>query len=332
MTQQVQLPVAPKAAPASGEAIAGQPEFFATLPGAGLPDDGGSLRGSGGHAWARAMLGFWREAGWPVRIAVMILAVLLFAALAGPWVVPHDPNAVELAARLQGPGLEHWLGTDHLGRDILARLAAGTRVSLGSVAITMTLILFLGIVIGGTAAYLGGRADQLIMRTADIFLTFPTLVLSLFMIGILGTGLVNVIIAIALSHWAWYARIVRGIVLSLVHRDYILAARMAGLSRMRIFIRHLLPATFAQLLVLATLDIGHIMLHVSGLSFLGLGVTAPTAEWGVMISDARQFVWTEPLLMFWPGLALFLSVMAFNLLGDAVRDRLDPDIRMEHGH
>ncbi len=152
------------------------------------------------------------------------------------------------------------------------------------------------------------------MRITDVFLTFPTLVLALFMVGMLGTGLVNLILAIALSHWAWYARIVRGIVMSLRHREFLLAARMSG-AVFRTFWEHLLPATFSQLVVLATLDVGHIMLHVSGLSFLGLGVTPPTAEWGVMINDARQFVWTAPMLILWPGLALFLSVMAFNILG-----------------
>jgi nickel transport system permease protein len=208
----------------------------------------------------------------------------------------------------------------------------GTRVSLGSVALCLLLILVAGIIVGGASGFIGGRTDQIIMRITDVFLTFPTLVLALFMVGMLGTGLVNVIIAIALSHWAWYARLVRGIVLSLKHRDFILASRLAGASRAQVFIKHLLPATLSQLLVLATLDIGHMMLHVSGLSFLGLGVTAPTPEWGVMISDARQYVWTEPLLVFWPGLALFFSVMAFNILGDAIRDKLDPHLCAEHGH
>ncbi|MCF3934085.1 nickel ABC transporter permease subunit NikC [Acuticoccus sp. M5D2P5] len=281
---------------------------------------------------AASVAGFWRDSGWAVRVGITVAVALVLVAVFAPAIAPYDPDAVNLTARLQGPSAAHWFGTDHLGRDILSRLIAGSRVSLGAVAITLSLILALGIVIGGTAGFIGGRTDQIIMRLTDIFLTFPTLVLALFMVGILGTGLVNVIIAIALSHWAWYARIVRGIVLSLTHRDYILAARMAGITRWRIFARHLLPATVAQLLVLATLDIGHIMLHVSGLSFLGLGVVPPTAEWGVMMSDARQFVWTEPLLMFWPGLALFVSVMAFNLVGDAVRDRLDPNVRMEHGH
>lgn len=271
-------------------------------------------------------------AKWSVRLACLIVLALVIAALAGPWIAPYGPDEIDLVRRLQSPSLAHWLGTDHLGRDILSRLIAGVQVSLGSVVLALALILTLGIVIGGTAGFLGGRADQIIMRFTDVFLTFPTLVLSLFMVGMLGTGLVNVILAIALSHWAWYARIVRGIVMSLRHRDFLLAARMSGAGPVRTFVDHLLPATISQLVVLTTLDIGHIMLHVSGLSFLGLGVTPPTAEWGVMISDARQFVWTAPMLILWPGLALFLSVMAFNILGDALRDRLDPHLKAEHGH
>lgn len=285
-----------------------------------------AIRRAGGLADA------WGDAGWSARASALIIAALVVVAVAGPLLSPCDPNAVDLARRLQAPGAAHWLGTDHLGRDMLSRLIAGARVSLGSVAVTMALILTLGIVIGGTAGFLGGRVDQAIMRLADIFLTFPTLVLALFMIGMLGTSLTNVILAIALSHWAWYARLVRGIVLSLKHRDFVLASRMAGASRIQTFASHLFPALLSQLLVLATLDIGHILLHVSAFSFLGLGVAAPTAEWGVMISDARQYVRTEPLLMLWPGLALFVTVMAFNLMSDAVRDRLDPHPRMEGGH
>lgn len=269
---------------------------------------------------------------WPTKLALGILALVLLCAVFGNWLAPYDPNAVNLIGRLQSPNTAHWLGTDHLGRDILSRLMVGTRVSLGSVALCLLLILVAGIIVGGASGFIGGRTDQIIMRITDVFLTFPTLVLALFMVGMLGTGLVNVIIAIALSHWAWYARLVRGIVLSLKHRDFILASRLAGASRAQVFIKHLLPATLSQLLVLATLDIGHMMLHVSGLSFLGLGVTAPTPEWGVMISDARQYVWTEPLLILWPGLALFFSVMAFNTLGDAIRDKLDPHLSAEHGH
>lgn len=279
--------------------------------------------------------GLWRlplRDTWLVRLALAIVALLAIAAIAAPLVAPYDPNAVDLARRLQGPSLAHWLGTDHLGRDELSRLIYGTRVSLGSVALCIVLIMALAIGIGGTAGYLGGRVDQAVMRFCDIFLAFPTIVLALFLIGILGTGMVNVVIAIALSHFAWYARMVRGLVLSFRQRDFVLAARAAGAGRIRIFFEHLFPAIIAQMIVLATLDIGHMMLHVAGLSFLGLGVQPPTAEWGVMINDARQFVWTHPLLIAWPGLALLLSVMAFNILGDAVRDRLDPSLHGDHQH
>ena len=192
--------------------------------------------------------------------------------------------------------------------------------------------LTLGLIIGGSAGLIGGRVDQATMRVADMFMTFPTSILSFFMVGVLGTGLTNVIIAIALSHWAWYARMVRSLVISLRQREFVLASRLSGAGHVRVFIEHLAGAVIPSLLVLATLDIGHMMLHVAGMSFLGLGVTAPTAEWGVMINDARQYIWTQPLQMFWPGLALFISVMAFNLVGDALRDHLDPHLVTEHAH
>ncbi|WP_432758828.1 nickel ABC transporter permease subunit NikC, partial [Escherichia coli] len=223
------------------------------------------------------------------------------------------------ADKQRQPRPEHLqrLGTDHLGRDIFSRLMAATRVSLGSVMACLLLVLTLGLVIGGSAGLIGGRVDQATMRVADMFMTFPTSILSFFMVGVLGTGLTNVIIAIALSHWAWYARMVRSLVISLRQREFVLASRLSGAGHVRVFVDHLAGAVIPSLLVLATLDIGHMMLHVAGMSFLGLGVTAPTAEWGVMINDARQYIWTQPLQMFWPGLALFISVMAFNLVGDA---------------
>ncbi|MDF7758338.1 nickel ABC transporter permease subunit NikC [Kosakonia cowanii] len=275
---------------------------------------------------------FIHTARWPVRLALLILALLFIIALSCQWWLPFDPQAIDLPARLLPPDSQHWLGTDHLGRDIFSRLLAATRVSLGSVLCCLLLVLMLGLSAGGCAGLLGGRVDQLIMRIADLFMTFPTSVLSFFMVGVLGTGLTNVIIAIALSHWAWYARMVRSLVLSLRSREYVLAARLGGAGYLSLFRDHLAGAIVPSLLVLATLDIGHMMLHVAGMSFLGLGVSAPTPEWGVMINDARQFIWTQPLQMLWPGLALFLSVMAFNLVGDALRDHLDPHLVTEHAH
>ena len=261
-------------------------------------------------------MNFFLSSRWSVRLALIIIALLALIALTSQWWLPYDPQAIDLPSRLLSPDAQHWLGTDHLGRDIFSRLMAATRVS----------------VIGGSAGLIGGRVDQATMRVADMFMTFPTSILSFFMVGVLGTGLTNVIIAIALSHWAWYARMVRSLVISLRQREFVLASRLSGAGHVRVFVDHLAGAVIPSLLVLATLDIGHMMLHVAGMSFLGLGVTAPTAEWGVMINDARQYIWTQPLQMFWPGLALFISVMAFNLVGDALRDHLDPHLVTEHAH
>ncbi|WDY60038.1 nickel ABC transporter permease subunit NikC [Pseudomonas sp. PSKL.D1] len=257
-------------------------------------------------------------------LGLLLVGLLAMLALFGPWLAPHDPDLVNLSLRLQAPDASHWLGTDHLGRDLLSRLIVGTRLSLGSVMLTLALVLALGIAVGGVAGFVGGRTDLLLMRLCDMFMTFPTLVLAFFFVTLLGTGLTNVIVAIALSHWAWYARMVRGLVIAQRGREYVLAARLAGASRWARLRQHVLPNIAGPLLVLATMDIGHMMLHVSGLSFLGLGVTPPAAEWGVMINDAKEFIWTHPQLLLLPGLMIFFSVMAFNLLGDALRDRLDP--------
>jgi len=259
-----------------------------------------------------------------IVFSFIVVALLVAAALFAPALAPGDPTEVNLVDKFAPPSAEHLLGCDHLGRDVFSRLLHGARVSLGSVAVIAGLILVLGFAVGATAGYMGGAVDSALMRICDVFLTFPTFILAMFLIGVLGTGLVNVILAVALTHWAWYARIVRSFVLSLKHRDYVLAARVSGTSKAGALWRHVLPTVFAQLTILATLDIGHMMMHVSGLSFLGLGVTPPTAEWGVMISDARQYVWSHPELIMYPGLMIFVTVMAFNLLGDALRDALDP--------
>lgn len=261
---------------------------------------------------------------WCLAAGALLVSLLVLLAVFGQWLAPHDPDLIDVGQRLQPASMSHWLGTDHLGRDLLSRLIVGTRLSLGSVLLTLSLVLALGLLVGGVAGFVGGKLDLLLMRLCDMFMTFPTLVLAFFFVTLLGTGLTNVIVAIALSHWAWYARMVRGLVIAQRGREYLLAARLAGASRWSRLRQHVLPNIAGPLLVLATMDIGHMMLHVSGLSFLGLGVTPPTAEWGVMINDAKEFIWTHPQLLLWPGLMIFFSVMAFNLLGDALRDRLDP--------
>lgn len=261
---------------------------------------------------------------WSLAAGALLVSLLVLLAVFGQWLAPHDPDLIDVGQRLQPASMSHWLGTDHLGRDLLSRLIVGTRLSLGSVLLTQSLVLALGLLVGGVAGFVGGKLDLLLMRLCDMFMTFPTLVLAFFFVTLLGTGLTNVIVAIALSHWAWYARMVRGLVIAQRGREYLLAARLAGASRWSRLRQHVVPNIAGPLLVLATMDIGHMMLHVSGLSFLGLGVTPPTAEWGVMINDAKEFIWTHPQLLLWPGLMIFFSVMAFNLLGDALRDRLDP--------
>jgi len=267
-----------------------------------------------------------RKMNW---FALPVIMVILSMAVLAPWIAPHDPSQINLEQKLTSPDSEHLLGTDHLGRDILSRLIWGARTSMGSVFVIVNLVMFFSLLVGCFSGYLGGWVDTLLMRICEIFLTFPTFILAMFLIGVLGMGMGNVIIAIVLTHWAWYARIIRSLTLSIKSREYIMASQVAGSSHFTIFTRHLLPPIMAQLVILATLDIGHMMLHVSGLSFLGLGVKAPTAEWGVMINDARQYIWTQPELIFYPGMMIFLAVLAFNIPGDTLRDSLDPVIRAE---
>lgn len=266
-----------------------------------------------------------------IPVAALMVALLLGAAILAPWIAPLDPEATALSQRLLPPSAAHWLGTDHLGRDLFSRLIWGARASFGSVAAILALVLAVGCTVGTVAGMAGGVVDAVLMRLCDAFMTVPTLVLALFLIGALGTGLTNVVIAIALSHWAWYARLVRGMTMSLRGRDHIAAARLAGLSRAAIVRRHVLPVVAGQLAVLASLDLGHWMLHVAGLSFLGLGLAPPAAEWGIMINDARPFFRVSPMLVLLPGMAILMTVMAFNLLGDGLRDHLDPALRGQ-GH
>ena len=274
--------------------------------------------------------GFWRR--FPLWLSLGVLILLVAAAVFAPQLAPYPPDDIDLERRLSPPGAEHWLGTDHLGRDVLSRLIWGTRVSLGAVVLIAVFILATGFATGSLSGWIGGWFDTLVMRICEVFMTFPTFILAMFLIGILGRGLTNVIIAIVLTHWAWYARIVRSMVISLKERDYIRAAAVAGGSRAGIFLRHVAPSVGAQMLILASLDLGHMMLHVSGLSFLGMGIQPPTPEWGVMINDARAQIWTNPGLVVAPGMMILLTVLAFNIPGDYLRDRLDPTLAGDEGH
>jgi len=254
-----------------------------------------------------------------------LTVVLLFAivALAAPFISPHDPNAIDAIRRLEGPSRIHLLGTDNLGRDLLSRLIWGSRWSLGTVSLATVLIMSIGVIVGTVAGYYGGVVDEVLMRLVDVLLAFPSLLLALAIAGIMGPGTTSVIIALVSVWWASYARIVRGLVLSLRDRDFIVAARGLGATDFRIICRHVLPNVMPSIAVLATLEMGDLILAVAGLGFLGIGVQAPISEWGTMVNEGRSFLFSAPQLMIYPGLAISLAVIAFNLVGDGLRDVLD---------
>ena len=260
-----------------------------------------------------------------VAIAV-IVAFALGAALA-PLLAPADPLAQALGSRLEPPAAAHWLGTDQLGRDMLSRLLYGARISLVIGLVVVVSAGAFGTLVGTVAGYAGGLVDEALMRFTEVFLAFPPLILAMAIAGALGPSLTNAIIAIAAVSWAVYARLVRGQLLSLRRREFVEAARAIGASPSRILILHLLPNAVAPLLVQASFDMGSAIIAAAGLSFIGFGAQPPTPEWGVMISEGRNFISTEPWLSLFPGLAILFAVGAFNILGDGLRDAFDPRLR-----
>lgn len=267
---------------------------------------------------------------WLGFLALGGLGLMLALVILGPVFLPYAPDFQDLDSKFAPPSSTHLLGTDYLGRDLAARLVHGARISLSAAFFILGIILVLGLVIGGLCGFVGGMVDKVIMRICDVFLSLPTIVLSLFLVGVLGSGLENIILAIALTHWAWYARIVRGLVLNLKSKDFVLLSSSFGLSPWQNFKTNILLPLVSQCLVLATMDIGHIILHIAGLSFLGLGVQPPQAEWGVLLSDSKDYMWSNPELLLYPGLALFITIALFNLLGDSLRDYFDIDLKALH--
>ena len=260
-------------------------------------------------------------------IGLVLVATLTLAAILAPALSPHDPDAVDVARKFASPSREFPLGTDHLGRDVLSRLLYGARLSIGSTLAAVLAISVIGVVAGLIIGWFGGLVDTLFGRLVDMFLAFPTFLLALAVTALLGPGLMNVMVAIVLAWWPIYARIVRSAVLSERSKPYIEAASATGSSSFRIVRRHLLPNIVGPVVVLTTLDLGSVMLAISGLSFLGLGVKPPAAEWGSMLSEGRTYLSRAPNMMFFPGMAIFLIVLGFNLLGDGLRDVLDPRTR-----
>ena len=262
-----------------------------------------------------------------VVAGALIVGLVAGAAIAAPLVAPHDPAAVDARAILAPPSAEHWLGTDNLGRDIFSRLVYGARWSLGAAAAAAAAIVLVGITVGVVAGYVGGLVDDVAMRIVDVLLAFPSLVLALAIVGTLGPSLQNVLIGMVAVWWVDYARVMRGLTLGVRGREYVTAAHCAGASAGHVMLRHILPNVVPSVLVLATLELGGLILAISGLSFLGLGAQPPTPEWGTMLNDGRPFFQRAPQLMLYPGLAITLVVVGCNLLGDGLRDVLDPRLK-----
>ncbi len=257
---------------------------------------------------------------------VIVLLLVLVAALA-PLLAPQSPIAQDLAQRLQPPTAAHWLGTDELGRDIYARIVWGSRITLTIVGLVAVIVGPVGLLVGTVAGYAGGWLDNILMRVTDIFLAFPRLILALAFVAALGPGIENAIIAIAITAWPPYARLARAETLSIRHSDFIAAAKMQGASPARIVAVHIAPLCTSSLVVRLTLDMAGIILTAAGLGFLGLGAQPPTPEWGAMISSGRQYVLDYWWVATVPGLAIVVVSLGFNLLGDGLRDVLDPKQR-----
>jgi peptide/nickel transport system permease protein len=275
---------------------------------------------------ARARRPAWRRS--PLTVAgLVIVALLALTALFAPLLAPADPLKQTLSNRLKPPSAEHWMGTDQLGRDILSRMIYGARISLMIGLVVVGLAAGVGIFVGLVAGYTGGWLDETLMRMTDVFFAFPALILAMAISGALGPSLTNAMIAIAVVTWPVYARLVRGQVLSLRELEYVSAARSLGASSGRIMWQHILPNSLPPLLVQVSFDMGAAILAAAGLSFIGFGTQPPTPEWGVMVSDGRNYIATHGWLSLYPGLAILLTVAAFNLIGDGLRDALDPRLR-----
>jgi ABC-type dipeptide/oligopeptide/nickel transport system permease subunit len=260
----------------------------------------------------------------PALVGLTFIGLLVILAIFSPLIAPHSPTEIETSLRGEGPSSEFWLGNDDIGRDILSRLIYGSRIALivglGATAIAVTI----GVTVGATAGYFGGKVDFVLSRLVDTLMAFPLLALLLTLSAVFGPSLRNVVVVIGLTVWASYARLVRAEVLSLRERDFILAARASGAGDRRIIFRHIVPNALGPVIVIASLAIGGIIILESALSFLGLGVSRPTASWGTMLSDGREFIRNYPHIAIAPGIAITLTVLSFNLVGDGLRDALDP--------
>lgn len=262
-----------------------------------------------------------------VLFGTAVITLFCLMAILAPLIAPYDPVKISLSERLEGPSWSHWLGTDNYGRDTLTRLIYGARTSLFVGLASVGMASIVGMFLGGVAAYYGGWVDAVIMRFIDALMALPVVVMALVVAALLGGGVLNVIIALSVSQMPQYARLMAGQVLSVKENDYITAVRSLGATDSRIMVLHLFPNSFAPLIVQFTLQLGSTILGASILSFLGIGITPPTADWGAMISDGRDYLLVLPVMSVAPGFAIMLTVFAFNMVGDGLRDALDPKLR-----
>ncbi len=264
------------------------------------------------------------------RLSLVVVMLLIFIAVVSPYIVPH-PEHIETEAnprdKLLPPSGQYFFGTDELGRDIFSRVLYGTRISLQTALVAVGLALVIGVPLGAVAGATGGLADEIIMRITDIFLSFPPLLLAIAVAAFLGPSLENAMIAIAISWWPWYTRLIRGQAVSIRERQFVKAAKAIGTPPIRIIFGHIVPNCIAPVIVQASMDIGGVILTIASLSFLGLGAQSPTPEWGLMVSTSRNYFLNAWWYSIFPGLAIFVTVLVFNLLGDGLREILDPKTR-----
>lgn len=263
-------------------------------------------------------------------LALIVLVVLVAMAVLAPWLAPYPEDIADethITEKFQEPSSEHWMGTDELGRDVFSRVLYGARVSILNGLLAVAVALLIGVPLGAVAGSFGGWIDNLLMRITDVFLSFPPLLLAIVLVALLGSSLTNAILAIAISWWPWYTRLVRGQAISIKERKFVQAAETIGTSRMKIIFKHIIPNCISPIIVQASMDIGGVILTLASLSFLGLGAQSPTPEWGLMISTGRSYFPDKWWCCIFPGLAIFITVLCFNLLGDAVREILDPKTR-----
>ncbi|WP_337035564.1 nickel transporter permease [Paenibacillus illinoisensis] len=260
---------------------------------------------------------------WFTFLCSLTLFWVILAMIA-PLLAPHDPLATNFAKVLQSASSEYPLGTDQLGRCVLSRILYGARTSLLLTFMMIGIVFVLGVAIGVIAGFARGLTDTVLMRLSDTLMAFPGLIFAIAVVGMLGPGLFNTVIALAVVWWAKYARLARSLVISLQQKEYVAAAAFSGARKIQIITRTILPNMLSPLIVMAMMDVGGMMLSISGLSFLGLGAQPPEPEWGAMLNEGRRYLQTAPWLLIYPGLAIFCTVIIFNLLGDSLRDVLDP--------